>query len=128
MKPLKCLMATLVLAAAASGADAAGDAVAGKAAFAPCASCHQVGPSAHGGFGPQLNGVIGRQAGSTADYAYSAAMKNSKIVWTEQTLAAFIKDPEGSVPGTKMRFFSLGYGDQKIANLLAYLRSFPAPR
>ncbi|HSI48549.1 MAG TPA: c-type cytochrome [Ideonella sp.] len=115
-----------LLGLAACRAHAAGDAVAGKAAFAPCASCHQVGPSARAGFGPQLNGIIGRPAGATADYTYSAAMKNSKIVWTEQTLAAFIKDQNSVVPGTRMRFASWGYGDQKIADLLAYLRTFQA--
>lgn len=100
---------------------------AGKATFvAACASCHQVGPSARGGFGPQLNGIVGRLAGSTPDYSYSAAMKNSGIVWSATSLAAFIRDPERSVPGTKMRFFSIGYNDQKMANLLAYLASVPA--
>lgn len=105
-----------------------GNVTAGKAAFAPCASCHQVGPSARAGFGPQLNGIIGRRAGSTPDYRYSTAMKNAKIVWSEQSLAAFIKDAEGTVPGTKMRFFSLGYNDRKMADLLAYLRTFEAAK
>jgi len=126
MKPLNFLVPFLALLLC--EAHAAGDPVAGKAAFAPCASCHQVGPSARGGFGPQLNGIIGRPAGTTADYTYSAAMKNSRIVWTEQTLAAFIKDQDSVVPGTRMRFASWGYGDQKIADLLAYLRSFPPAR
>jgi len=122
-------MVPWVLAISVRGAFAAapvGDAAAGRAAFAPCASCHQVGPSARAGFGPQLNGVIGRRAGSTPDYRYSTAMTNSKIVWSEQMLAAFIKDAEGVVPGTKMRFFSLGYNDRKIADLLAYLRTVEA--
>lgn len=125
------LLALWVLAFFTGGAFAAapaGDVAAGKAAFAPCASCHQVGPSARAGFGPQLNGIVGRRAGTTPDYRYSTAMKNAKIVWSEQTLAAFIKDAEGVVPGTKMRFFSLGYNDRKIADLLAYLRTLEAAR
>lgn len=52
-------------------------------------------------------------------------MKNSQIVWSEQTLAAFIKEPERSVPGTKMRFSSFGYTERRIADLLAYLGTFP---
>lgn len=122
-------MVPWVLALSVRGAFAAvpaGDVAAGKVAFAPCASCHQVGPSARAGFGPQLNGIVGRRAGSTPDYRYSTAMKNSKIVWSEQSLAAFIKDAEGTVPGTNMRFFSLGYNDRKIADLLAYLRTLQA--
>lgn len=101
----------------------AGDATAGAASFHMCASCHQVGPGARSGFGPQLNGVIGRRAAGTADYAYSAAMKKSGIVWDERTLTAFLRDPDKVVPGTKMRFWGIG-NEQKIANLLAYLRQY----
>nr|WP_050480002.1 cytochrome c family protein [Herbaspirillum rhizosphaerae] len=104
--------------------EAAGDAVAGKAAFAKCASCHQIGPSARAGFGPQLNGIVGRPAGSTGDYRYSAAMQNSHIVWTEDKLRAFMKSPGDVVPGTKMRFWGIG-DEQQLSNLVAYLKTFP---
>jgi cytochrome c len=103
-------------------ARAAGDAEAGRRAFARCASCHQVGPNAHSAFGPQLNGVLGRRAGSLPDYRYSDAMKRSGIVWDEQTLSAFLKSPGDLVPGTRMRFFGIG-DEQRIADLIAYLRS-----
>jgi cytochrome c len=89
-----------------------------------CASCHAVGPSARAGFGPQLNAVIGRRAGSTPDFHYSAAMVKSNIVWNEKMLAAFLDSPGDLVPGTKMRFW--GMSDRKqVADLLAYLRSIP---
>lgn len=107
---------------------AAGDPVAGKALFVSltCASCHAVGPGARAGFGPQLNGIFGRPAGSTIDYKdrYSAAMKKSGIVWTDQSLTKFIQSPGDVVPGTKMSFWGLG-DETKVANLLAYLRGFP---
>ena len=99
-----------------------GDAEAGKAAFRKCASCHQVGPSARGGFGPKLTGVIGRKAGSTTDYKYSAAMKNANIIWTEQNLAGFLKAPSDFIPGNNMRFWGIGNA-QQVADLLAYLRT-----
>ena len=105
-------------------AHAAGDINAGKAVFNLCASCHQVGSSARAGFGPQLNGIIGRPAASTTDYNYSPAMKRSGIVWSEKTLSAFLKSPSDTVPGTKMRFWGIG-DEKKIADLLAYLRTFP---
>jgi cytochrome c len=82
-----------------------------------------VGPSARGGFGPQLNGVIGRRAGSTGDFRYSEAMKASGIVWSEDALRAFLKSPDTTVPGNKMRFWGLG-DDGQIDDLLAYLRRF----
>lgn len=102
---------------------AAGDAVAGKAAFVKCASCHQLGPSARGAFGPQLNAIVGRQAGTSKDFPYSSAMKNSRIVWSEASLRAFIKSPNDVVPGNKMRFYGVS-NEQQIADLIAYLRKF----
>jgi cytochrome c len=53
-------------------------------------------------------------------------MRQSGLVWTEQRLAAFIQSPDKVVPGTRMRFFSWGYDERMIADLLAYLRQFPA--
>lgn len=104
-------------------AHAAGDAQAGNAVFASrCASCHSVGPSARAGFGPQLNGIFGRKAGGTSDYAYSPAMKNARIVWTDETLRQFLTSPGDVVPGTKMRIW--GIRGKEIDDLLAYLHTF----
>jgi cytochrome c len=99
-----------------------GEAAAGQQAFVRCAECHQIGPSARSGFGPQLNGVLGRIAGSTRDYQYSSAMKQSGMVWSEQNMAAFLRSPASLVPGTKMIFWGLS-DEQEIADLLAYLRT-----
>lgn len=99
-----------------------GDAEAGRAEFARCRSCHKAGPSARSGFGPQLTGIVGRRAGAATDYRYSAAMKNSGVVWTAPVLAAFLKAPQQVVPGNNMRFWGIS-DDQRIANLLAYLRT-----
>lgn len=108
---------------AASAAKPTGDIAAGKAGFAKCASCHQVGPSARAGFGPQLNGIVGRAAAASKDYRYSAALQNSRIVWTEDKLRAFLKSPGDVVPGTKMRFWGIS-NEQDLSNLLAYLKTF----
>lgn len=94
-----------------------------------CASCHAVGPAAGNGFGPQLNGLFGRRAGSSPGYSYSPAMKRSGIVWNDKTLTAFIGDPDDVVPGTKMRFWGIG-NQKQVGDLLAWLRSqqaAPAP-
>ena len=112
----------------AGGVQAApADLVAGKASFQKCASCHAVGRSAQGGFAPQLNGIVGRRAGSTTDFAYSAALKNSRFIWTEQNLAGFLRAPSDFVPGNKMRFWGIG-DQQQIINLIGYMKTFtPAP-
>ena len=102
----------------------AGDAEAGARLFSKtCGGCHSVGENARGGFGPQLNGIIGRPAGTTADYQYSDAMKNSGVVWTRDKLAAYIEAPKKVVSGTRMIFWGIS-DPQKIDNLLAYLETF----
>ncbi|UDI95686.1 c-type cytochrome [Pseudomonas sp. IAC-BECa141] len=103
---------------------AAGDAEAGANIFPRlCGGCHQVGESARPGFGPELNGIIGRQAGTSANYVYSDAMKNSGLTWDRETLTKYLKDPKGVVPGTRMIFWGLS-DEEKIDNLLAYLQTF----
>ncbi|MBE3024969.1 cytochrome c family protein [Janthinobacterium sp. BJB1] len=116
------LLAPAAMVNAAAPAALKGNAEAGKAAFRKCASCHQVGPAARGGFGPKLTGVIGRKAGATTDYKYSAAMKNANLVWTEQNLASFLQAPSDFIPGNNMRFWGIGNA-QQVADLLAYLRT-----
>ncbi|MBY4897452.1 cytochrome c family protein [Cupriavidus sp. AU9028] len=107
-----------------SPVQAAGDVQAGRASFqSKCASCHKVGPSARASFGPHLNGLFGRRAGSTTDYAYSAAMKGSGIVWSTDTLRAFLHAPGKVVPDNKMRFWGIG-SEREIDNLLTYLQTF----
>lgn len=118
------LLALTVFTALPTAAIAAADLQAGKALFATrCASCHHVGRNARAGFGPQLNGIFGRAAGSTPDFQYSEAMRTSKVVWSHDTLRAFIHSPGKVVPGTKMRFWGLS-DDKQISDLLAYLQTF----
>ncbi|MGH8786410.1 MAG: c-type cytochrome [Cupriavidus necator] len=118
------LLALTAFTAIPTAATAAADIQAGKALFATrCASCHHVGRNARAGFGPQLNGIFGRAAGGTGDFQYSEAMRASKVVWSHDTLRAFIHSPGKVVPGTKMRFWGLS-DDKQISDLLAYLQTF----
>ena len=121
---MKYVLLTLALTVIAAPALAAGDAEAGGKLFSKtCGGCHSIGEGARGGFGPELNGIIGRPAGTTQDYQYSDAMKNSGVVWTREKLAAYIEDPKSVVSGTRMIFW--GISDQeKIENILAYLATF----
>ena len=121
---MKYVLLTLVLTVIAAPAFAAGDADAGGKLFTKtCGGCHSIGEGARGGFGPELNGIIGRPAGTTTDYQYSDAMKNSGVVWTREKLTAYIEDPKSVVSGTRMIFW--GISDQeKIENILAYLATF----
>jgi cytochrome c len=99
------------------------DAEAGKKVFNKCRACHQVGPTAKNGVGPELNGLIGRKAGSVAGYNYSDANKNSGLTWDEATFAEYIKNPKAKIPGTKMAFAGLTK-EQEIKDITAFLKTF----
>ena len=126
MKLRIALAALALLAAAAPAALAAGDVEKGKVVFKRCAVCHD--PKTNK-VGPHLGGVVGRKAGSLADYRYSDAMKkkgDEGLVWTEEIIASYLKDPKAFVPGNKMVFVGLK-NDDDIANVVAYLNSLTTP-
>jgi len=119
------LLAGLGLAASV-GSAMAQDAAAGEKVFLKCRACHMIGPNAKNMVGPNLTGVVGRKAGIEPGYNYSDANKNSGITWDEPTLEVYLKNPRARVPGTKMTFPGLS-SDDDIKNVIAYLKTFPAP-
>lgn len=93
--------AALLVSGLAQAAPPAADVKRGQALFrAKCASCHSV---ACNRLGPKLEGIVGRKAGSIADFrGYSAALRASGIVWQDDTLDAFLRDGATLVPGNVM--------------------------
>jgi cytochrome c len=107
---------------AAVSAAHAGDPAKGKMVFQRCAVCHRAEKDGGNGLGPNLFGVVGRKAGTVADFAYSPAMKNSGITWTQDKLTAYVTHPSQVVPGNRMAF--AGISDQgQVGDLVAYLAS-----
>jgi cytochrome c len=104
---------------------AAQDVEKGQHAFNKCLPCHAVGPDAENKVGPELNGLDGRPAGSAADFNYSAANKNSGIVWNEANFKDYIRSPQAKIPGTKMVFAGIT-NPQEIEDLWTYLKQFDA--
>lgn len=76
----------------------------GDAELQKCKICHSLEKGAPNRVGPNLNGVFGRKAGTVAGFAYSDAMKNSGIVWDDDTLAKYLRDPKEALPGNRMSF------------------------
>ena len=99
------------------GTGWAQDVETGKQAFAACAPCHAPDQN---GVGPKLGGVLNRPAGSVEGFRYSRAMKNSRIVWDEKSLDAYLAEPQTSVPGNLMPFSGITDA-QKRSDLVAYL-------
>ncbi len=125
MRRPAAIAAALSLAAFAAAPAHAQDAEAGQKTFIVCRACHQIGPNAKNGVGPELNGVVGRKAGTVAGYSYSEANKTSGITWDEATLATYLANPQAVVKGTKMIFAGI-HDPAKVQDVIAYLKQYDA--
>lgn len=131
-RTLTSILAALLL----SGpALAAGDAAKGEADFKKCKACHSIikddGTAIvkGGKTGPNLFSVVGRAAGSVADFKYSEVMEEAGekgLVWTEENLIAYLPDPtkfldefSGDDDGRSKMTFKLTKGAEDIAAYLA---------
>ena len=103
--------------------DAKVDLVAlGEEAFATCSGCHNADPGGPNMSGPNLHGVVGREAGAVEDYPYSEALAGSGITWDRASLDRFLANPSGYVPGTGMVAGAVRDGETRAA-IVAYLAS-----
>jgi len=100
---------------------AAADAAAGEKVFGKCKACHKL--DGGNGTGPYLNGVVGRPKASIAGFGYSDVLTGMAAdTWTPANLDAFLRNPKGYAPGTKMSFAGLPKAQDR-ANVIAYLAS-----
>ena len=119
-------IAVVLAFAVSTWAAAQADPAAGQAVFnQKCASCHTVTADlAHSFLGPNLVGVTGRTAGTMAGWDFSPALKDSKIVWTDENLDKWLTDSAAFVTGAKM--------DLKVPSrieredVIAYLKTLKA--
>lgn len=102
----------------------AGDAGRGAQTYETrCGGCHSVETDR---VGPRHRGVVGRRAGSVDGYAYSDALKASRITWDAALLDRWLTDPEALVPGQRM-----GYrlsDAQARADVIAFLQTLNPAR
>jgi cytochrome c len=102
---------------------ASADAAAGEKVFGKCKACHKLDGA--DGTGPHLNGVVGRNIGSAAGFKYGEALTGKTAeVWSPENLFAFLADPKGWAPGTKMSFAGLPKPEDR-ANVIAFLAGNP---
>jgi cytochrome c len=93
----------------------------GQRVFGACAACHSLQPDKNL-TGPSLANLWNRKAGSVTSFSrYSPALKSSNIVWNDETLDEWIKDPQHLVPGNEMTFAGIKDA-QPRADLLAFLK------
>jgi cytochrome c len=118
------LAAALTFAPFAGGRAQDGDPEAGKRVFNQCSACHTINQGGPNRVGPNLHGVIGRKAAAVEGFRYSGPMKQKGeegLVWTEEALRPYLKNPREVVAGTIMAFPGLRQ-DQQITDVIAYLK------
>jgi cytochrome c len=113
-------------AAAAAPSPSNGDVRLGQELFQHrCALCHPSQPGAPGAAGPNLVGVVGRRAGTSAFAGYTEALRRSDIRWTAQELDRYLVNPTERVPGTSMVIRVPEETERR--DILAYLESLKGP-
>ena len=103
----------------------AGDAAAGQRVFAQCRACHTVDNGGRNGVGPNLFGIVGKQAGQREGFRYSANMQElaqGGLTWTVENLQKYLENPKSLVPRGSMAFAGLRNPEQR-ANVIAYLET-----
>ena len=125
--PLEGDLPDALMAAMQPGRDTAEMSNGARQFFRKCAICHTLEPDGKRRAGPSLFGVMGRRAGSLPGYTYSAALRESGLVWSGRTIdRLFEVGPAHLTPGSKMPMQRIGSARDR-ADLIAFLKRQTAP-
>lgn len=94
----------------------------GQLLYMTCKACHDVEAGLPHKVGPNLHGMFGRPAGTVAGFRYTDALVKSGIVWTPETMDAWLAQPGAMVPGNGMAFAGVANAADR-ASLIAWLMS-----
>lgn len=102
----------------------------GRILYLQCTACHDLAAPPRDGsaaatirkVGPSLLGVVGRRAGGLENFAYTAALRDSRLTWDVATLDRWIEKPTALVPGTTMIYVGMPAEADRRA-LIAYIAS-----
>lgn len=74
-----------------------GDPTRGETVFQQCSICHQIGPGATNGIGPNLTGVLNRKMGSVAGFSYDTGLSKASMAglsWDKDKVFNWLGDPQ----------------------------------
>jgi len=100
----------------------------GASAVRKCQSCHTFGEGEPAKQGPNLYAIVGASKAHMDGFAYSDILLQQKAegqVWSYENLDAFLLNPRGYAPGTKMNFAGVRSPEER-ADILAYLQTLSA--
>lgn len=118
-------------AAAAEGGDellaliAAADASEGESLSRRCAACHTFDEGGPNRVGPNLWNVLGQSVAHLEGFNFSnaaQAMQAEGVTWSYENMDAFLENPRGWMPGTRMVFPGLRSPEDRAA-LIAFMRT-----
>jgi cytochrome c len=92
----------------------------GQMLYLQCKACHDVEAGLPHKVGPNLHGIFGRTAGTAAGFKYTDAMVKSGIVWTPESMDAWLRQPGAMVQGNGMAFPGI-VNEADRASLIAWL-------
>jgi cytochrome c len=98
------LLASVTLFSVSAHSEQVGDPRKGAALFAShCSECHSM-KEGKNKKGSSLYQVAGKTAAQTQGFVYSDALKESRLVWSNENLHRYLQNPKATVVGGKMKY------------------------
>lgn len=94
----------------------------GESLFKRCKTCHTLNDGGAHKTGPNLFNIFGATAGTKEGFRYSKVMRESGVIWTDENLMEYIRNPREFMPRNTMSFAGIRK-DEDLVALLDFMRA-----